>query len=154
MSTNGCKTSASFGGGAVSENAYYINGMNTTDPLSGFGGISLPYGAVDQEEVLSGGYSAMYGRSDGGVISQVGKRGTNEWHFGAQVLWEPDFARADARNITFGQNNPHPPGTIEQRNDRNNEWTSTVSAYAGGPLIKDKLYVFTAVEMAQMERRA
>jgi hypothetical protein len=52
----------SFSGSSVTENAYYINGMNTTDPLSGFGGISLPYGAVDQEEVLSGGYSAMYGR--------------------------------------------------------------------------------------------
>ena len=141
----------SFSGSSVTENAYYINGMNTTDPLSGFGGISLPYGAVDQQEVLSGGYSAMYGRSDGGVISQVGKRGTNEWHFGAQVLWEPDFARADARNITYGHSNPAPPGTIEQRNDENHEWTSTVSAYAGGPLIKDKLYVFTAVEMARTE---
>src|ERR1700754_3845193 len=121
----------SIAGSAVTENAYYINGFNTTDPLSGFGGITLPYGAIDQQEVLAGGYGAAYGRSSGGVISQVGKRGTNEWHFGAQVLWEPDFARADARNITFGQNNPHPPGTIEQRNDRNNEWTSTVSAYAG-----------------------
>jgi hypothetical protein len=139
----------SFAGSSVSENAYYINGMNTTDPLSGFGGITLPYGAVDQQEVLSGGYSAMYGRSDGGVISQVGKRGTNEWHFGAQVLWEPDFTRASARNITYGHDQPHPPGTLWQRNDGNDEWTTTVSAYAGGPLIKDKLYVFTAVEMAR-----
>ncbi|HXO99573.1 MAG TPA: TonB-dependent receptor [Luteibacter sp.] len=142
-------TLVSFAGSSVSENAYYINGMNTTDPLSGFGGITLPYGAVDQQEILSGGYSAMYGRSDGGVISQVGKRGTNEWHFGAQVLWEPDFTRADARNLTYGHDNPHPPGTLWQRNDENDNWTTTVSAYAGGPLIKDKLYVFTAVEMAR-----
>ncbi|WP_369930219.1 TonB-dependent receptor domain-containing protein [Xanthomonas sp. NCPPB 2632] len=137
----------SFAGSAVSENAYYINGMNTTDPLSGFGGVTLPYGAVDQQEILSGGYSAMYGRSDGGVISQVGKRGTNDWHFGAQVLWEPDFARASARNITYGHDNPAPPGTINQRNDDNHEWSTTVSAYAGGPLIKDTLYAFAAVEM-------
>ncbi|MDR6936192.1 TonB-dependent receptor [Luteibacter sp. 3190] len=144
-------TLVSFSGSSVTENAYYINGMNTTDPLSGFGGITLPYGAIDQQEVLSGGYSAMYGRSDGGVISQVGKRGTNEWHAGAQVLWEPDFARASARNITYGHGNPHPPGTIVQRNDRNHEWTSTVSAYAGGPLVKDKLYAFAAVEMERSE---
>ncbi|MET0934786.1 MAG: TonB-dependent receptor [Luteibacter sp.] len=141
----------SFAGSSVTENAYYVNGMNTTDPLSGFGGISLPYGAVDQEEVLSGGYSAMYGRSDGGVISQVGKRGTNEWHFGAQVLWEPDFARSSARNLTYGHDNPHPPGTILQRNDENHSWTTTASAYAGGPLIKDKLYAFVAVEEARSE---
>ncbi len=73
----------SFSGASVTENAYYVNGFNTTDPLSGFGGITLPYGAIDQQEILSGGYGAAYGRSDGGVISQVGKRGTNEWHFGA-----------------------------------------------------------------------
>ncbi|MET0505842.1 MAG: TonB-dependent receptor, partial [Luteibacter sp.] len=140
-------STVSFAGSAVTENAYYINGMNTTDPLSGFGGVTLPYGAIDQQEILSGGYSAMYGRSDGGVISQVGKRGTNEWHFGAQVLWEPDFARASARNITYGHDNPAPAGSLNQRNDENHEWTSTVSAYAGGPLIKDKLYAFAAVEM-------
>jgi hypothetical protein len=34
-------------------------------------------------QVYTGGYSAKYGRSDGGVISQIGKAGTNDWHFGA-----------------------------------------------------------------------
>ncbi|MEX1827716.1 TonB-dependent receptor plug domain-containing protein [Luteibacter sp. CQ10] len=139
----------SFAGSSVSENAYYVNGFNTTDPLSGFGGVTLPYGAIDQQEILSGGYSAMYGRSDGGVISQVGKRGTNEWHFGAQVLWEPEFARADARDVRYvhGKN----AGNIWQRNEDNREWTSTVSGYAGGPLVKDTLYAFVAVEAARSE---
>ena len=141
----------SFAGSAVTENAYYINGLNTTDPLSGFGGISLPYGAVDQEEVLSGGYSARYGRSDGGVISQVGKRGTNEWHFGGQVLWEPAFARSDAHDIYHV--NGDLAGQIYQRNHENRSWTTTVDAYAGGPLIKDKLYVFAAVEAERQGRK-
>lgn len=30
----------SIGGSSVTENAYYINGFNTTDPVSGFGGIT------------------------------------------------------------------------------------------------------------------
>jgi hypothetical protein len=88
----------SFGGSSVTENAYYVNGFNTTDPLSGLGGISLPYGAIDQQEILSGGYGAAYGRSDGGVISQVGKRGTNEWHFGGQIEWTPDDLKGDPKN--------------------------------------------------------
>jgi len=67
----------SFGGSSVAENAYYINGFNTSDPLHNFGGLTLPYGAIDQEQVMTGGYGAAYGRSDGGVINQVGKRGTN-----------------------------------------------------------------------------
>jgi hypothetical protein len=142
----------SFSGSSVTENAYYINGLNTTDPLSGFGGISLPYGAVDQEEVLSGGYSAHFGRSDGGVISQVGKRGTNAWHFGGQVLWEPAFARSDAHDIYHVNGNL--AGQIYKRNHEDRSWTTTVDAYAGGPLIEDRLFVFAAVEAERREGSA
>jgi hypothetical protein len=134
----------SFSGSSVTENAYYINGFNTTDPLSGFGGIELPYGAVDQEEVLSGGYSAAYGRSDGGVISQVGKRGTNDWHFGAQMLWQPAFAQESPKDIYYAKGAD--AGNIFQRYQNNKSWTTTADAYVGGPLIKDKLYMFAAVE--------
>jgi hypothetical protein len=131
----------SFGGSSVVENAYYINGMNVTDPLNGLGGITLPYGSIEQEEILTGGYSAAYGRSDGGVINQVGKRGTNEWHFGGQLLWTPVSTQADPNNI-------HLPNTdtIYQNNRGNKAWTTVADAYIGGPLIKDKLFLFASVE--------
>ncbi|SEP02450.1 Carboxypeptidase regulatory-like domain-containing protein [Luteibacter sp. UNC138MFCol5.1] len=138
----------SIAGSAVTENAYYINGFNTTDPLSGFGGITLPYGAIDQQEVLAGGYGAAYGRSSGGVISQVGKRGTNEWHFGGQVLWEPKGAKASPNNY-YRKYGPL-AGQVYDDNKDDKFWRTTYSAYAGGPLIKDTLYVFLA---AEQERR-
>ena len=139
----------SIAGSAVTENAYYINGFNTTDPLSGLGGITLPYGAIDQQEVLAGGYSAAYGRSAGGVISQVGKRGTNEWHFGAQVLWEPNGTKADQYNYyrEFGPN----AGQLYDNNRSDKTWRTTYAAYAGGPLIKDTLYIFLAAEQEKRE---
>jgi outer membrane receptor protein involved in Fe transport len=148
----------SFGGSSVTENAYYINGFNTTDPISGFGGLTLPYGAIDQQEILTGGYDAAYGRSDGGVISQVGKRGTNEWHFGAQILWTPTDLQSDPRNFYY-VNSPadHDPtksgsrGALRQYRNNNKSWTTTVDAYVGGPLIKDKLYFFGAVEAERVE---
>ncbi|HEV2539871.1 MAG TPA: TonB-dependent receptor [Frateuria sp.] len=135
----------SFGGSSVTENAYYINGFNTTDPLSGFGGLSLPYGAIDQQEILQGGYSAAYGRSDGGVISQVGKRGTNDWHFGAQVQWTPTSLMSDPKNYHY-VNKDGSEGKLRQYRTDNKSWTTTVDAYVGGPLIKDKLFFFAAVE--------
>jgi outer membrane receptor for ferrienterochelin and colicin len=144
---------ASFGGAAANENAYYINGFNTTDPLNAVGGLQLPYGAIDQQEVLTGGYSAQYGRSDGGVISQVGKRGTNEWHFGAQVLWEPAFARAENDNLYYTRiPSSAPAGDLYQPKSQNTQWTTTYSAYAGGPLIKDKLFFFVAGELEKKDQ--
>lgn len=145
----------SFGGASVTENAYYINGFNTTDPLSGLGGISLPYGSIDQQEVFTGGYSAKYGRSDGGVINQVGKRGTNEWHFGAQVLWEPSFLASSPKNIYYpnatlpadhGYQDQKLPGTLARARNGNTQNHEVYSFYVGGPLIKDKLFLFASAE--------
>ena len=134
----------SFAGSSVTENAYYINGFNTTDPLNGFGGVDLPYGAIDQEQILTGGYGAAYGRSDGGVINMVGKRGTNEWHFGGQVQWTPKFAKGDPRDFYYVSGDK--AGQINNRNAQDKTWITTEDAYFGGPLIKDKLFLFGAVE--------
>lgn len=139
----------SFGGSAVTENAYYVNGMNTTDPISGYGGIVLPYGAIEQQEVLTGGYGAMYGRSDGGVISIVGRRGTNEFHFGGQLLFTPVWAKSDPKNQYYLPGSSS-EGLYRYRN-KNKSWEAVASAYAGGPLIKDKLFAFLAVEGAKQK---
>lgn len=159
-----------FGGSSVSENAYYVNGYNTGEPYRNIGGFQLPYGAIDQQETLTGGYSAKYGRSDGGVINQIGKRGTNEWHFGAQVVWQPRFLQASPRNNYYGNpavpsaipnsnsadglthyelEDPSKPGTLHQYRNDNKEWETVYSAYVGGPLIQDKLFMFLAGEITR-----
>ncbi|MGY3040937.1 hypothetical protein ACVWWQ_002568 [Rhodanobacter sp. TND4EL1] len=156
-----------FGGSSVSENAYYVNGYNTGEPYKNLGGFALPYGAIDQQETLTGGYSAKYGRSDGGVINQLGKRGTNEWHFGAQVVWQPRFLEGSPVNNRYGHpaipadvanpnspdgfthyqlEDPSKPGTLNQYRNDNKQWETTYSAYVGGPLIRDKLFFFLAAE--------
>ncbi|MGE7139366.1 TonB-dependent receptor [Luteibacter sp. NPDC031894] len=140
----------SFAGSSVNENAYYVNGMNTTDPINGYGGIVLPYGAIDQQEILTGGYGAQYGRSAGGVINVVGRRGTNDFHFGGQLLFTPKWAKADPKNINFAKGSPSEGELYQYRRD-NKDWEAVASAYAGGPLIKDKLFAFIAVEGARRE---
>jgi outer membrane receptor for ferrienterochelin and colicin len=156
-------STVSFGGAGVSENAYYINGYNSTDPLKNLGGIGLPYGAIDQQEVYTGGYSAMYGRSDGGVISQVGKRGTNEWHFGGQVIWAPKFLAEDPESYKYpsaqladkyGYTTPALQGTPYRIRKNNTSWDRVVSAYVGGPLVKDRLYFFAAAEAEKREGKS
>ncbi len=89
----------SFGGSAASENAYYLNGFNTTATANNLGGLTLPYGAIDQQEIFTGGYGAQFGRSNGGVINQIGKRGSNEWHFGVATAFEPDAFKAGQKDL-------------------------------------------------------
>ncbi|MEE7546706.1 TonB-dependent receptor, partial [Xanthomonas sp. Kuri4-1] len=136
----------SFGGSSAAENAYYINGFNTTDPLRGLGGLTLPYGSIDQLEVYTGGYSAKYGRSDGGVINAVGKRGTNEWHFGGQAIWEPGGLRASQKDVYYPGD-----GALYRPDSENDSSLTTQSLYAGGPLIQDRLFFFGSYELQRQE---
>lgn len=162
----------SFGGASVSENAYYVNGYFSGNPVSNLGGDSLPYLFIDQQETYTGGYSAKYGRSDGGVISQIGKRGTNEWHFGGQVAFSPNSLRSDRvdeyyPNMSFADANSNSkipinpdtgapyqyeyentdlPGTLYTRGHGNESDNTTYSAYASGPILPDRLFFFVGAE--------
>lgn len=49
-------------GSTGQENAYFIDGMNTTDPYAAIGSTRLPYNFVREIELKSGGYEAEFGR--------------------------------------------------------------------------------------------
>jgi len=137
----------SFGGSSTAENAYYINGFNTSDPLGNSGGVTLPYGAISQQETLTNGYGPEYGRSTGGVISQVGNSGTNTWKFGGATFWRPSGLQGNVKNMYY--ENPLTPqryGKVYDYRNGNSGWEQIYDAYIGGPLIKDKLFFFLAAE--------
>jgi hypothetical protein len=139
---------ASFGGGGASENAYYINGFPVTNPLTQLGGSELPFGAIAQAQILTGGFGAEFGRSVGGVVNVTTKSGTNNWEFGASTSIEPNSMRAQEKDIYYSNTgaNPATDGTLYRRNSGNNLTKKTLGAYLGGPLIKDKLFMFAAIE--------
>lgn len=153
----------SFGGSAASENAYYINGYAVTNPLTSIGLSTLPFDAIDQEQVLTGGYGAEFGRSTGGVINIVTKRGSNEWKAGVYSTWAPETLRSDPHNIYFantgfyGNANPsplakdHTDGTLYLNRNRAQFWTTKVGAYVSGPLIQDRLFFYANVEQSRQE---
>jgi hypothetical protein len=134
---------ASFGGSSVAENSYYVNGFNTTNLYNSLSFSEVPYQAIDQIDVQTGGYGAQYGFSTGGVTSVNIKRGTNEWKGGVSYVVEPGFARSKMTN-TYARN-----GNIYYDNSKNGETDSVYTAWLGGPLIKDKLFMFV---LAQFEK--
>jgi hypothetical protein len=139
---------ASLGGASPAENVYYINGFNVTNNLNGVAFNQVPFEGIAQQQVKTGGYGPEYGRSLGGVLSVTTKRGTNEWKGGANVIWTPESLRGSQlhpeRSSTTGQwyMAENPGGTDEL----------LANVWAGGPVIKDKLFVFALVQGADIKR--
>ncbi|HQV57955.1 MAG TPA: TonB-dependent receptor, partial [Ilumatobacteraceae bacterium] len=139
---------ASFGGSSVAENGYYINGFDVTNIRNFLSYANLPFEAIGQQQVKSGGYGAEYGRSLGGVISLVTKRGTNQWKAGGAMYYEPHALRSKGQNVANRE--PNAPGeapegyTLYQRDDERQRLNYNV--YAGGPIIENKLFVFGLIE--------
>ncbi len=156
----------SFGGSSGAENAYFINGFPVTNPLTNLGYKSLPFRAIDQEQVLTGGYGAEFGRSTGGVINIVTKRGSNEWHGGAYVRWTPMSLKGRQKDEYYpdtGYWNSSVPGVAPKDwSDgqlyiyrRDNGTTSTSAGiWASGPLVKDRLFLFANVERQRTDGEA
>jgi hypothetical protein len=69
----------SFGGSSVAENSCYINGLEVTNTRQGLGCGEVPFQFYQQFQVKTGGYSAQFGRTTGGVMNAVTKSGSNEW---------------------------------------------------------------------------
>jgi outer membrane receptor protein involved in Fe transport len=145
---------ASFGGGAATENAYYINGMSVTNPLTGLGAMELPFGAIAQASVLTGGYGVEFGRSIGGVVNITTKSGTNTWEAGAYASITPASTRAKYRDRYYANTGAFPAtdNTLYLRRSQNELEQKQYSVYAGGPLIKDTLFGFVALEQTRSDQ--
>ncbi|WDS36641.1 TonB-dependent receptor [Pseudoxanthomonas sp.] len=130
----------SFGGASVAENSYYVNGMNVTNSYDNLSFSEVPWQAIDQLDVQTGGYGAQYGFSTGGVTSVNVKRGTNEWHGG--ISWDsaPDSLAAHTSDEYFSDGSLYRP--LSKNRSNSNTW----ALWEGGPLIKDKLFFFAIAQ--------
>ncbi len=118
-------------GGRPAQNNYRLDGVSINDYSNGAPGSvlgsNLGVDAVEEFSVLTSNYSAEYGRTSGGVVNAVTKSGTNVLHGTAY-----EFLRnsaLDARNTFDGPKKPP---------FRRNQF----GASAGGPVIKDKTFLF------------
>lgn len=140
MSQSG-KPLISFNGASPGENTYYINGLNVTDFRNFLGGATVPFEFYDQFELRTGGYSAEFGRSLGGVINAVSKRGTNDFKYGMAAYWQPDSMGAHRPDVYY-----YDPaiGSKRMRYDNSGDYNSEfqLNLQAGGPIIKDKLFFY------------
>src|SRR6202165_3985683 len=121
-------------GGRPTQNNYRLDGLSINDygnggPGSVIGG-NLGVDAIQEFSVLTGNYSAEYGRTSGGVVNAISKSGTNAFH---GDLYE--FLRNDKLDANdFFSNASRLPKAVYRRNQ--------FGAAAGGPIRKDRTFIF------------
>jgi len=138
-----------FGGSSVAENVIYINGLNVTDPYRRQGYSSVPFGFYEEFQVKTGGYSAEFGRSTGGVINAVTRSGTNDFKAGVEFTMEPKAWSMSPRDQFYDN------GDIVERDRSSRDGGSFYKAnvWASGALIQDRLFFFGMYEQRDSNPR-
>ncbi|MGB5409946.1 MAG: carboxypeptidase regulatory-like domain-containing protein [Woeseiaceae bacterium] len=147
---NGSSGYASFGGSSVAENSCYINGLEVTNTRQGLGCGSVPFEFYQQFQVKTGGYSAQYGRTTGGVLNAVTRSGSNDWEFGVGMAIEPKSMYEEGKVSRGGGGfggGVGGPGTGRVFRDTTKDESDLFEywASASGPIIQDRLFVYALV---------
>lgn len=139
----------SLSGTSAAESVYYINGLNVTDQRNFLGYGELPFDFIQTIETKTGGYQAEFGRGTGGVVNIVTRSGTNEWTGGVSAFWSPDSLRA-SRDMSYQQGGNNQAG-VEIYNQYSSSSTKDYTVYGGGPLLRDRLFIFGVYNIRDVE---
>ncbi len=98
--------------------------------------------SVAEFTLLTNQFSAEYGHSAGGQFNIVTKSGTNSWHgAGWEYNRDRDLNAATNQEIAAAAALSTPPSDVKNRFDYNR-----LGASAGGPILKDKFFIYGAYE--------
>ena len=76
-------------GGRTHENAYLLDGVSVQDPLAGTGfGLQLSPAAIENVEVITGGYNAEYGQATSGIVNITTREGSDK--YGGALSYKTD----------------------------------------------------------------
>lgn len=137
---NGGQISAN--GARTGENNYQIDGVGTTSVTWGGTSVVTPNeDAIKEVKIITDNYDAENGRYRGAQVQIITQNGTNQYH--GSFFFKAHRPGLDA----FTKYNGYPGsccggGANVRDNNRFNDWGGT----AGGPILKNKLFVFFGYE--------
>lgn len=121
--------------GRSTDNVYYIDGVNVTNVDSGLANSNLNSEIIQEQQVLTGGLSAQYEGGTGLVSKVITKSGGNEFSGSINYYFQNDSLVADNDNLP---------------NDTYNKFDTAITL--GGPIVKDRLWFFAAMQTKETER--
>ncbi|PYU54278.1 MAG: hypothetical protein DMG56_27285, partial [Acidobacteria bacterium] len=136
----------SIGGARARGTAVSVDGADAVDNSINAIRSTLSQDGIQEFQLILSNYNAEYGRASGGVINIVSKSGTNDFHGNAFGYFRNKAFQA--RNPFSGQVDP----VTGNLNPVKQAYTRTQSGLTfGGPLKKDKTFVFFSYEYTQRE---
>jgi hypothetical protein len=131
-STLGFRGGFNVAGNNETANTFTINGIDDNDQNVMAPSFRPSVEAIEEFKMLTGVYSAEYGRTSGGQVVVITKRGTNAFH--GDVFEFLRNSQFDAKNYFTRTGTP--------TTFRRNQFGGTI----GGPIIKDKAFFFLSYE--------
>lgn len=114
------------------DNVFLIDGVDANDNLFGTSNNLFIEEAIEEVQVLTSGISAEYGRFSGGVVNAITKSGGNRFDGTFRV------------NLTNPSWREETPFEREREQTRPDELSQVYEATFGGPILRDRLWFFTA----------
>ena len=135
--------SGSVNGARSDQTNITLDGVDNNDQLLGLafsGAVRAPLDSLEEFKVTTANADADTGRSSGGQVALVTKSGTNQIHGGAYAYNRSGIGEANdwfnkAAQLQAGE--PNIPGHLVR---------NTFGAFVGGPIIKDRVFLFGAYE--------
>src|SRR3982074_926877 len=151
ISGTGGNAAYSINGTRANEHEFTIDGASNIDTGDNGGThVTLNTDAIEEVKILTSNYQAEFGKAAGGQIAIVTKSGTNQWHGNGRFFHRNESLNA---NEWFNKDNQlNPPKTTPPvpqplpHNDPPLYRYNYVGYQIGGPIRKDKLFVFWSQE--------
>lgn len=120
--------------GSSSDNVYYLDGVDVTDPVSGTFGANFNSEIIQEQQVIVGGVPAEYAGGSGLISRVVTKSGSNEWHGSLNYYMQSDALVAEDQH-----------GTSAGFSTYDTAFT------LGGPILRDRLWIFGSYQKKYRE---
>jgi outer membrane receptor protein involved in Fe transport len=125
-----------------------VDGVSTTDPLTGKVGAQLNIESIQEIEVKTSGASAEFGRAQGGFANILTKSGGNELTGTFKIYWRGSALDGDGAGI----DDPTLHGGVGERGLRDLKFNDFLPFLSiSGPIVKDRAWYYLANEYVQTE---
>ena len=129
----------SVNGGRSDQGNVTIDGIDDNDQVNGYafnGVLRQTQDSIEEFRVVTGNSNADQGRSSGAQVSMVTKSGSNKFHGAAYEYHRPTFTVANdwfLKQSQVSSGEPNIPGKLIR---------NIFGGDVGGPILKDKLFLF------------